>query len=52
MRQVVLGDNFERLFEDLPQFDSLVVCREQEMRCILAFAPLDLVDLFLDLQGL
>jgi hypothetical protein len=52
VRQVVLRDDFERLFVDLPQLDCLVVGGEQVVRRILALAPLDLVDLLFDLQRL
>jgi hypothetical protein len=52
VRQVVLGHHLERLLIDLPQLDCLVVGREQVVRGILALAPLDLVDLLLDLQRL
>ena len=37
---------------DLPQLDCFVVCGEQKVRLVLAPEPLDLVDLFLDLQRL
>ena len=52
MRQVVLRDDLERLLVHLPQLDCLVVGGEQVVRRILAFAPLDLVDLLLNLQRL
>jgi hypothetical protein len=52
VRQVVLGHNLQRLLEHLPQLDGLVVGGEEEMGGILSFAPLDLVDLLLNLQRL
>lgn len=52
LRQVVFGDDLERLLKNLPQFDRLVVGREQVVGGILPSAPLDFVDLLLDLQRL
>ena len=52
MREIVLCDNFQGLLKDLPQLNSLIVGRKKIMRGILTFAPLDLIDLFLDFQGL
>lgn len=52
MGEVVLGHDFERLLEHFPELYSLVVCREKVVGGILSSAPLDLVDLLLDLQGL
>lgn len=50
--EVVLGDHFERFFEDLPEFDGLVVGREKVVGGILSSTPFDLVDFLLDLQRL
>ena len=52
VRQIVLCYYFQRLLKNLPQLDSLVVCREQVVRRILAPTPFNLVDLFLDLERL
>jgi hypothetical protein len=52
MREIVLGHNLERLLKDLPEFDGLIVCRQKIVRGILPPAPLNLVDLLLDLQRL
>lgn len=49
--KVVLGDHLKGLFEDLPQLDCLIVGGEEVVGGILAAAPLDFVDLLLDLQG-
>lgn len=51
MREVILGDNLERFLKHLPKFNSLVVCRQQEVRSILPFTPFDFVDLFFDFEG-
>jgi hypothetical protein len=49
MREIILGYHLQRLLENLPQLDGLVVGREEVMRSILASTPLDLVYLLLDL---
>jgi hypothetical protein len=50
-RKVVFGDDLERLVEDLPELDGLVVGGEEEVRGVLAAAPLDLVDFLFDFEG-
>ena len=45
VREVVFCYDFQRLFKYLPEFDGLVVRREQVVRCVLPSAPFDLVDL-------
>ena len=52
MGEVVFGHYFEGLLEDLPELDCLVIRREQVVGRILPPAPLDLVDLLLDLERL
>ena len=49
MREVVLGDNLERLLKDFPQLDRLVVGGQQVVGSILSPAPLNLVDLLFNL---
>lgn len=51
-RQVVFCDDFQRFLEDLPQLDGLVVSGEEVVGGVLSAAPLDLVDLLFDLEGL
>lgn len=50
--EVVLGHDLERLLEDLPELDGLIVGGEQVVRGVLAAAPFDLVDLLLYLERL
>ena len=49
VREVVLGDNLERLLKDFPQLDRLVVGGQQVVGSILSPAPLNLVDLLFNL---
>lgn len=49
MGQIVLSDQFQGLVKHLPQLYGLVVCRKEEVRCILPPTPFYLVDLFFDL---
>lgn len=49
---VVLCHQLQCFLKDLPKLDRLVVCAEQEMSGVLPPAPLDLVDLFFDLERL
>lgn len=50
LRQVVLRNNFQGLFENLPEFDGLVIGRQQVVRGVLATTPFDFVYLLLNLQ--
>lgn len=52
VREVVFSHNLERLLEDLPKLDCLIVCGQKEMRGVLSLAPFDLVDFFLDFERL
>ena len=50
-REIVFCHDFERLLEDFPEFDRLVVGGEEVVRGILSFAPFDLVDFLFYLEG-
>lgn len=52
MRKVVFCHDLQGLLEDLPQLDSLVICGQKIVGCILSSTPLDLVYLLLYLQRL
>lgn len=48
--EVILRHHLERLLEHLPELDSLVIGGQEVVGCVLSTAPLDLVDLLLNLQ--
>lgn len=52
VREVIFGHNLERLLEDLPKLDRLIVCRQEKMGGVLSLAPFDLVDFFFNFERL
>lgn len=50
--QIVFSYNLQRLLEDLPKLDGLVICGQEIVGGILPSAPLDFVDFLLYFERL